>query len=98
MQKTLDYFIQNSDKMKYHWAGLVQIFFKIKSTSKQAYICSQFVATNLGSSIKLNRDPSLYRPSELSSIENVEWVCGGDSIRDYNSAKAIHALESIKKK
>ena len=98
MQKTLDYFIQNSDKMKYHWAGLVQIFFKIKSTSKQAYICSQFVATILGSSIKLNRDPSLYRPSELSSIENVEWVCGGDSIRDYNSAKAIHALESIKKK
>lgn len=96
IRKTLEYFIQNADKLKYHWMGLVQVFLKIKSTHNQKFICSQFVATLLGAAIKLDRDPSLYRPSQLADLENVEFVIAGPSIRDYDAKVAEKALEKVK--
>lgn len=97
MHKTLEYFVQNSDKLKYHWGGLVKIFFNIKSNNQKKFICSRFVAMVLGEGIKLGRDASLYRPSQLRDIENVEFVISGPSIREYDERKAKAALDKVRR-
>lgn len=97
MHKALEYFIQNSDKLKYHWGGLVKIFFHIKSKSQQKFICSRFVAMILGEGVKLDRDSSLYRPSQLRDIQNVEFLISGPSIKEYDAKKASSALEKLKR-
>lgn len=96
MYQTLQYFISNADKLKYHFAGLVRIFFHLKTTHQQKWICSRFVAAILGSGVKLDKDPSLYRPDHLSGVQNVEFVINGPDIKKYSVSKAREALEKVK--
>lgn len=99
MMQTLEYFTANSERLKYHWAGLVKIFFHIKTRNQKAFICSRFVAAILGAGgVELSRDSSLYRPSQLRDIENVEYVISGPSIQDYDWKAAQRALDKIKTK
>lgn len=99
MYQKLQYFTSNADKLKYHWAGLVKIFFNIKATTNQQYICSRFVAAILNTGgVKLERDESLYRPSQLRDVYNVEHVISGPSIQKYNEELARIALEKVKNK
>ena len=99
MLQTLEYFTTNSERLKYHWAGLVKIFFHIKTRNQKAFICSRFVAAILGAGgVALSRDSSLYRPSQLRDIENVEYVISGPSIQKYDWKAAQKALDKIKEK
>ena len=97
MMKTLEYFTKNADHLKYHWTGLVKIFFNIKSKNEKAWICSRFVATILGAGVELDKDPSLYRPSQLQSVPNIAHLISGPSIRNYDVKAAKKQLEKIKR-
>lgn len=96
MLKRLQYFTENADSLKYHWAGLVRIFFNIKTNNSKKWICSRFVAALLGEAgVKLDRDSSLYRPDQLTSLDNVEFVIHGDDIHNYDAKKAKAALKKV---
>ena len=98
INKTIQYFTENADKLKYHWAGLIKIFFNLKDNNKKKFICSRFVASLLGAGgVKMERDSSLYRPSQLQDIDNMEHVISGPSIREYDYKAASRALERVKK-
>lgn len=98
INKAIQYFTENADKLKYHWVGLVKIFFNIKDNNKKKFICSRFVAALLGEGgVKMERDSSLYRPSQLQDIENMTFVISGPDIRKYDYRAAERALERIKK-
>ena len=76
--------------------GLIKIFFNIKDSNKKKFICSRFVASLLGEgNVKMDRDSSLYRPSQLRDIDNVEFVISGPSIREYNWKDANAALKRV---
>lgn len=96
IMKALQYFTKNADKLSYHWMGLIKIFFNIKDSNKKKFICSRFVASLLGEgNVKMERDSSLYRPSQLRDIDNVEFVISGPSIRDYDWRAANRELKRV---
>lgn len=96
IMKALEYFTENADKLSYHWMGLLKIFFGLKDDNKKKFICSRFVASLLGEGdVAMNRDSSLYRPSQLREIENVEYVISGPSIQEYDWRKAEAALKKV---
>lgn len=96
MQKRLEYFIANSDKMKYSMAGLIRVFFNLKSPKKKKWFCSAFVAEILGSGgVALDRDSTLYRPMQLASLQNVELLTTGPNILEYNPDVTKKALKAL---
>lgn len=96
IMKALQYFTVNADKLSYHWVGLIKIFFNIKDSNKRKFICSRFVASLLGEGgVKMARDTSLYRPSQLRDIDNVEFVISGPSIREYDWRAANRELKRV---
>ena len=97
INKAIQYFTDNADKLKYHWAGLIKIFFNMKDNNKKKFICSRFVAALLGEGgVKMDRDSSLYRPSQLQDIKDVAYVISGPNIREYDYKVAQRALERVK--
>lgn len=88
MMKTLNYFILKGDAFKYHWFGLIENFLNIKSMSKRKFICSQFVALLLGEAIPLNRNPSVYTPTDLGDLRQMEFLKAGKDIRDFSNNDA----------
>lgn len=97
INKAIQYFTDNADKLRYHWAGLIKIFFKMKDNNRKKFICSRFVAALLAEGgVKMERDSSLYRPSQLQEIENMEFVMNGPDIRKYDYRTAARILKQIK--
>lgn len=98
MLETLNYFIANKDRFKYHWMGLIDNFFQIKSESKKKFICSQFVAILLGKQIKLQKDPSKYTPTQLGDFPELEFVTTGNDIREFNPREMKDKMRSLYKR
>lgn len=97
INKAIAYFTANADKLKYHWAGLIKIFFHLKDNNQKKFICSRFVAALLGEGgVALGRDSSLYRPSQLRDIADISYVISGPDIRKYDYKAAEKALEKVK--
>ena len=73
MREEVRRFEQQKEHMKYNLMGLFAIVFNKTWERKNAYFCSQFVATVLNRKTGLlNKVPSLITPKDLLNIEKLE--------------------------
>lgn len=97
MKKRLNYFIENADKMKYSFGGLVRIFFHLKSPKKYRWFCSMFVSEILNAGEKLDKDVSLYKPVSLAQLGDIQFLANGQDIIKYDSKEVDETLREIRR-
>ena len=85
---TLQQSIHNfeKDKYGYNFAGLVAMLFNVPYHRRYHYVCSQFVAYVLqeSKSVQLEKDFSLMRPHDFSSLPGVDLIYSG-KLADYTA-------------
>jgi hypothetical protein len=78
MREKLQYFIDNKEKFKYNFVGLLQHQLGIESHRKDAYFCSQFVSEILRSGKNyFNRHSSLVKPYDFAKHKDFLFVKKG---------------------
>lgn len=92
-------FTESTTKFKYNFTGLINYALGKESHRKDAYFCSQFVATIFNSAGKdyFNRDASLVKPYDFAKNKNFYFVTRG-ILSNYNSGVAEANTRKIKKK
>lgn len=93
IQKINDYIqaIEEQEHLyRYNFIGLFAIMFKKPLKRKNAFFCSQFVATILKECeiIDFQKPPSLVTPHDLQEAGNFQLVYQGD-LKDYTKEKAM---------
>lgn len=96
MMKRLQYFIDNEPTLKYDAPSLVACFFHIPTEFRKKYFCSRFVMEIIGEGQELTKLPSLWKPQEIASLENVSLVNAGNDFRKYDYKITNKNLELIK--
>lgn len=85
MKERLSYFITNANKMIYDYVGLLNVWMHQSSDNRtKAYFCSRFVMDIIGAGIKLDKLPSLYRPQDIASMNNISLVNRGFDFHNYD--------------
>lgn len=81
MKKRLDYFIKNTTKFHYDFAGLFKNYFGISDNPEYKWFCSRFVADILNSgrpsSDPYVMEPSLMKPEDFRNTNFAQYVSGG---------------------
>lgn len=96
MQNRLEWFKDHGPKLKYDFGGLVTNLFRLPRNTQAKWFCSRFVAEILSSGKSIDKDPSKYRPQQLSGLTDVELLDEGPSIREYNWKIANAKLQTMK--
>ncbi len=69
LKAKLQWFIDNQNKLKYHFEGLVKIWMNRPSENNTKFFCSGFVADVLqAGGVATEKSYSLYRPQQLSEL------------------------------
>ena len=97
IQNKLKWFMDNKDKMKYSWGGLVTLGLHIPKQFENQYFCSQFVMDLIGDAIKLSKDPSLWTPGDIEHLENISLVDKGPDLRYFDKKRFKRNLKYIQK-
>lgn len=97
MLDRLQYFIDNEPDLKYDAPALVACALHIPTEFRKKWFCSRFVAEILNQGDKLSKVPSLWKPQELTGLENISLVNAGDDFRRYDYKLTNRNLELIKK-
>lgn len=97
IQDKLQWFIDNKDKMKYSWGGLLTLGLHIPKQFENQYFCSQFVMDLIGDAIKLPKDPSLWTPGDIEHLQNISLVDKGPDLRYFNKKRFKRNLKYIQK-
>lgn len=84
MQRCLNIFIENRNKLKYDFLNLLFAWFGIASEKSERYFCARFVAKIIDAGYKLNRVPSLWKPEDFRSLNNITLVNQGSNFRLYD--------------
>ena len=85
MKERLSHFITNVNKMIYDYVGLLNVWMHQSSDNRtRAYFCSRFVMDIIGAGIKLDKLPSLYRPQDIASMNNISLVNRGFDFHNYD--------------
>lgn len=85
MKERLSYFTINANKMIYDYVGLLNVWMHQSSDNRtRAYFCSRFVMDIIGAGIKLDKLPSLYRPQDIASMNNISLVNRGFDFHNYD--------------
>lgn len=78
MKERLQYFIDNKEKFKYNFVGLIQHQLGIESHREYAYFCSQFVSEILRSGKDyFNRHSSLVKPYDFAKHKDFMFIKKG---------------------
>ena len=96
MQKRLSYFVQNKDSLKYDFVNLLSVWAGIPSEKSKKYFCSRFVMEIIGSGRKLEKAASLYKPQDISELDDISLVNHGTDFKLYNPKLTLLNLEKIK--
>ena len=97
IQDKLQWFMDNKDKMKYSWGGLIALGLHIPKQFENQYFCSQFVMDLIGDAIKLPKDPSLWTPGDIEHLQNISLVDKGPDLRYFNKKRFKRNLKYIQK-
>lgn len=97
IQDKLQWFMDNKDKMKYSWGGLLTLGLHIPKQFENQYFCSQFVMDLIGDAIKLPKDPSLWTPGDIEHLQNISLVDKGPDLRYFNKKRFKRNLKYIQK-
>ena len=84
MQRCLNIFIENKNKLKYDFLNLLSAWFGVASEKSERYFCARFVAKIIDAGYKLNRVPSLWKPEDFRSLNNITLVNQGSNFRLYD--------------
>ena len=85
MKERLSYFTTNANKMIYDYVGLLNVWMHQSSDNRtRAYFCSRFVMDVIGAGVKLDKLPSLYRPQDIASMNNISLVNRGFDFHNYD--------------
>ena len=95
MKLRLQYFINNSDKLKYSISGLLFNYAHLKNENQKKFFCSRFVADVLSAGGLVDKSPSLYRPNDFSTFPNIIKVDEGDDFYKYNKETVIQNLKKL---
>lgn len=83
MKKKLQVFIDNEDKYKYHFAGLIKIAFGKESENDTHYFCSGFVVDILqAGGLSKARSYTLYKPQDLTHLYSSYKIDSGNGLQN----------------
>ena len=83
MKKKLQVFIDNEDKYKYHFAGLIKIAFGKESENDTHYFCSGFVVDILqAGGLSKARSYTLYKPQDLTHLYSSYKIDFGNGLQN----------------
>lgn len=98
MEQKLQYFKDNKDSFKYDFTGLFLHQFGKISEREDAYFCSGFVATILGSGKEyFDRHYSLVKPYDFAKHKDFHFVSRG-TLKNYDSDKVELIANNLKYK
>ena len=97
IQRRLKFFIDNENKLKYDWTGIVKCFFSIDSEQSMRWFCSSFVSYLLGGIMKLPKHYSTYKPQDIEHInEKMVLIEKGDDFYQYDPKKTRKTIEQMR--
>lgn len=62
---------------------------------KEKYFCSRFVMDVIGSGHHIDKLPSLYKPNDITELQEVTMVNAGDDLSKYDSEVTKKNLEKL---
>lgn len=97
MEKALQFFIDNKDKLKYDFRGIVDILVgKQSDHRKDKWFCSRFVMFLISKSTELSKAPSLWRPADIDKLDNISLVNRGFNFYNYDYKITDRHVSDIK--
>ena len=96
MQTRLADFVDNEKSLKYSFKGVLDIFRGRESEDDDKWFCSRFVMEIISKAQPLSKVPSLWRPSDISSLENISLVNRGFNFYNYNPKVTERHCKNIK--
>lgn len=98
MRGALQYFIDSKDKMKYDFHGIADIWVGKESDQRQEkWFCSRFVMYLVSKATEISKVPSLWRPGDITKMENISLVNRGFNFYNYNYKVTERHCNDIKK-
>lgn len=98
MRDALQYFIDNKDKMKYDFHGIADIWVgKASDQRQEKWFCSRFVMHLVSKATEISKVPSLWRPGDITKMENISLVNRGFNFYNYNYKVTEKHCNDIKK-
>lgn len=97
MKKALQVFIDNKDKLKYDFHGIVDIWVGRASDQRQTkWFCSRFVMYLISKATEIGKAPSLWKPSDITKLENISLVNRGFNFYNYDHKVTDRHLKDIR--
>lgn len=94
--KKLQWFKDNDDKLGYSVLGLFTNALNIPHQFKNKYVCSQFVMDLIGEQQEISKDPSIWTPQDIVTLENITLVNKGDDFKKYNENITKNNLRHVR--
>ena len=96
MTDRLQYFVDNEKNLKYSFKGVLDIFRGKESENDEKWFCSRFVMELISKAQTLPKVPSLWKPSDINSLENISLVNRGFNLYNYNYKVTERHCKNIK--
>ena len=96
MTDRLQYFVDNEKNLKYSFKGVLDIFRGKESETDEKWFCSRFVMELISKAQTLPKVPSLWKPSDINSLENISLVNRGFNLYNYNYKVTERHCKDIK--
>lgn len=97
LKARLDFFIEHRDEIHYDFFALLLVWANLPSETSKKYFCSRFVADVISAGAPLPKRSSLYKPEDLSKLDNISLLDEGTDLAKYDVNKAKKVLDRIKK-
>lgn len=99
MKKRLQVFIDNEDRYKYHFSGLIKFIFGKESENDTRYFCSGFVVDILqAGGLSKSRSYSLYKPQDLTHLYSSYKIDSGNGLQNINQDRILTNTNIVKNK
>lgn len=99
MKKRLQVFIDNEDRYKYHFSGLVKFIFGKEFENDTRYFCSGFVVDILqAGGLSKARSYSLYKPQDLTHLYSSYKIDSGNGLQNINQDRILTNTNIVKNK
>ena len=98
MQDALRFFIDNKDKLKYDFHGILDIWRGKTSDQRQGkWFCSRFVMFLISKATDIAKAPSLWKPVDIMQLDNISLVNRGFNFYNYDYRVTERHCNDIKK-
>lgn len=96
MKSRLKYFTDHAKELKYDIIGLFNIWFNRSSENHEKWFCSRFVMELVSKATSLAKVPSLWKPSDITDLDNISIVSKGFDFFNYDYKTTEKQCKKIK--